>query len=240
MKVVSWLKRIFSLQTVTILISVASCVIAYYAYMDSRSGTISLKWSDVSTFAGDVPDKVQIICFYSNPELKNLRIDFFIPQVVNNTNRQVTGFKLQYTARYYNCTTGTNRFFSKVESRVRDCFDYVYEGSSLPAMSEVALPFYDMQFDSFYNWFTLETTIVHDGIRRPCTYDYYLLNHFVGPKNSPEEWESVCLHGAEDWILDGYTVYIYLNGKAADENKIVCLGPFTKEKYARKIAELGY
>ena len=235
-KAVGWLKKIFSAQTLTVLGTVISLAIAYLAFVQDRSGTVILDWSqDQKLFSdaeGTVPEKLQYFCFYGSVAPDELNPTFLLPVVKNSSNRQVKGLSVSYEVHSSSCSLVLSDGYATRYSRINNAQTIDLESDNLPAFKDVEPPFSLLKVDSYPAYFKLKASISYDGIKAPLSLDYMLYNIHIPQDEAPtpERWRLACLKAAAANAAEGYDIYFYMNGKQADNNVIETLGPFSAEE----------
>ena len=106
--IMRWLKRLFSLQTVSVIAALVAAYYAYKSYKDNQPSQISIEYNvfHESIKADNIQNYVNLMV----PNYKSLAFgsgysDGFIPNgmpnILNKTNKSINNFKLEITIRYF-------------------------------------------------------------------------------------------------------------------------------------------
>lgn len=188
-KTIHWLKRIFSAQSLTIIIAAASLIIAVLGYIKSTSGELSIQ---INRKIIPLPKterqttRVAELCFVNDSSLI-LGAKAKIPQLNNLSSRAINNLNYEIiitpneAVRYQ-----LGDEFEKLNSKVR----YKYE--NLKAYQSVSGPIQSFNFSQRQVHIQFSYNIAFDGVKKPIIfpYDLYIFNN-RGEELSSENYLSL-------------------------------------------------
>lgn len=183
---IKWLKKIFTVQSFALVISIATVVITWKQLYISDSSDLQLKiYSPL--YSVNVTDK-EICNIYKYIGRDTFSIDQIFPHLANETNRSVKNVSLKIITEPYNC------YFldSNGDSiKLNPDREYFFDISVLPALSVRPLPFDKVVItDSLYAFIKLYLYVTYDGIDKAITYNSDIELHKIGSNitNSPANY----------------------------------------------------
>lgn len=199
----SWLKRIFSATTLTVIVAIATLAVSIFSYIDSKSGTLELQINNVSIpmdYAKD--NKIYFICLeiavgdlYYNDVLNNAHL----PILQNKSSRSVKNFCFDiecYDDFYFNYCNGAIRDdYERVDSSYHYKSNIIYSHKSLKCS-----PFYSLEISPTNSYEHLGHLcfiydVTYEGLDWPIKFFYEL---YIIDSNVFEQKADAPYYGKEE------------------------------------------
>lgn len=183
-KTITWLERIFSATTITIILSLATLVLAYFTYIDSKSGDLSIKVNGIaipinskSNYVDDIPICIETCVIKMNETDSIIFLDNCakLPTINNNSNRSIKNVHLEV---FMQLTDSINYFYGdeyepynngfKLKSEQIEAFLSVKNPIRIIHIPE-KMRHYDNSFLISFNY-----QISFEGIDQPIQLPYHL------------------------------------------------------------------
>ncbi len=179
----SWLKRIFSLQTITVVATVLGTYYAWVEYIRDKDPEISLQIYDhqhkdlidltdyplVLTFFTLDPDDSEIY-FNTSNHVNN----FILPNIKNNSKKSLKNFKCKVSVRLFfddlGLDEGDDEIGEEFEVLRTDShsLQMTYKENVLHAQSSLPVPLRSYWFDEeHFQFLIIEYSISYDGLEKP-------------------------------------------------------------------------
>ena len=175
-KTLYWLKRIFSVSTLTTLIALGSLVIAYITYESSTSGELTIKVHNEETelTKTDYSGFAQMYLVDTKDTMIHLYSSYLhLPVIKNNTNRTVRNLKFEVKVTH--CDNGL--LFPNEDFIEKDNNVYRYKYNYLEPYESICFPFSLFYTFEYPNYLDLLYDITYEGINgkflRFCTIHFY-------------------------------------------------------------------
>ena len=164
--IVYWLKRVFTIQTIALLIAVISLLVTWRQLDVSTSGDVQLR---LNSNEGKVNvTNVEQCCIYKSTGRDTLSADYLMPEFYNGDNKSVKNLAFSVRLFSYNCyfLDFNGDSIQYVPNR-----EYLWEFNQLSAFMSKPLPIKSVVLtDSLFARFRLNLKVSYDGIERPLIY----------------------------------------------------------------------
>lgn len=194
--IMRWLKRIFSIQTVSVIAALVAAYYAYKSYIDNQPSQISLEYNvfhetinadDKQNFINLMAANYRSLAFgsgYSDGFIPN-----GMPNIINKTNKSIKNFKLEVTIRFFHLAfrqEDINKDFEVIENDTTfSTLKLKYKYDVFNAQSAIPIPLKFMHLPesepfSDDNTYTIlfSYNITYDGISEPRDFGISYIVYF--------------------------------------------------------------
>ena len=187
-QVIRWLKRIFSWQTITAVITLCGFAFTYMQFRHDRGGTLT------AFYNGDVAysDERQQMVVCVDDASADLSAVAFTPTFVNNSEYSIRDFMLQYQFEASGIDLEYSDFFTAYRSGPATTLRY--KENTLYAFSGTDLPITALRNIRNNSKVRTQVKATYDGAGRPFVYTVDVAFHVI-PKavgQSFDEWKTLC------------------------------------------------
>lgn len=174
---IEWLKRIFSISTLSLLIAILTLVITYISYKNNTSGNIEIKirGKKIECNEDDKNDYIaqKFFDYNKKQDIVNLK-NYPLPTFINNSSRTVKNLNFLVEVICNRTTVVPSKEFELIEKEA-NVFKYKYKRDRLEPFEEIPFPFDTLKGIWTENLNTrqlltpIEFNITYEGINRKKT-----------------------------------------------------------------------
>lgn len=184
-KTVSWLKRIFSATTITIILSLATLILAYFTYADSKSGDLSIKVNGNIIPISSKSDYSDIPICIENCVINNLKpndsiiyLDNYakLPILINESNKSIRNVHLEVFIKL----TGDTIFYDIKDEFEPHNYGFKFKAENIEAFLAIKNPiktvYLPKKIREYGGWFMISYNyqMSFEGIDQPVQLPYHL------------------------------------------------------------------
>lgn len=187
-QVIRWLKRIFSWQTITAVITLCGFAFTYMQFRHDRGGTLTAFYNGDVAYSDE--RRQMVVCV--DDVSANLSAVAFTPTFVNNSEYSIRDFMLQYQFEASGIDLEYSDFFTAYRSGPATTLRY--KENTLYAFSGTDPPITSLRNIRNNSKVRTQVKATYDGAGRPFVYTVDVAFHVI-PKaagQSFDEWKTLC------------------------------------------------
>lgn len=195
--IVNWLKKVFTIQSLALVIAIITLVVTWKQFYYTASGDVRLRLDSPEGYV-DVTDVEQCLIYkYDFGGTQNSRYliptKYYLPYIVNENNRSVKNLAISFKLNAHNCYFTDLNGDSIALNMQRD---YTWEFNSLAAYMKKPLPINHIVLtNSDFTTFDMWLTVTYDGIDKPISYHSYVeiwpIGADYGQSKDYIEWRNI-------------------------------------------------
>ena len=195
--IVNWLKKIFSVQSLALIIAAITLLITWKQLYYTTSSDVQLRLDSAQGCVNVTNVEQCLIYKYDYGGAPNCRhlipVKYYLPYIVNDNNRSVKNLAISLKLDAQNCYF-TDLNGDSIALNMQK--DYVWEFSTLAAYMNKPLPISHIVLtNNDFTTFDMWLTVSYDGIEKPISYHSYVeiwpLGADYGKSNDYIEWRNL-------------------------------------------------